>query len=185
MIQPIYLYEHPILRQKAELVTRPEEIQDLVTDLYDTLLHVGGAGLAAPQIGVSKRVILVGHPTERRYLINPVVLRTEGPDVRMLEGCLSVPVEEQPEILRPTYAEVSYVNSRWEAEQHVYQGILARIIMHEIDHLDGKLNFDLAPREWKLRNKKHLRAIHKGLLGSYYPCVTANGILHDPDGEVG
>lgn len=141
---------HPLLLQVAEPVTEfgTAELDRLIADMFDTMAAEAGAGLAAPQIGVSKRVVIFGVESNPRYpdaetvpttvLINPVIEPLGSDLVEDWEGCLSVPG------LRgrvPRYARVRY--SGYDAHgariEHEVAGFHARVVQHECDHLDGIL----------------------------------------------
>lgn len=149
----IIRYPDPRLRKKAEEVNEiDEDIQKLITAMFEAMEEDDGIGLAAPQIGVSRRVIVVSFDDkdfERLALINPVISwLSEGKDV-MEEGCLSVP-GVKAEVERSVDAVVKGMtrNGRWvEITAH---GLLARVLQHEIDHLNGVLFIDrLTGRERK------------------------------------
>lgn len=180
MVQPIRIFGHKDLRKHARKVKLGEDISKEIQDLIDTFKKVGGAGLAAPQIGLDLAVIVVGNSETYRVLINPEILGTEGPDIALPEGCLSVPVSELPIIVRPCYIEVQYYTEAFTRERHVYEAGMARVLFHEIDHLYGKLNFDLAPREWKRKYKRTLRDLEASSLAPFYTCMTADGRTHIP-----
>lgn len=149
----IIRYPDPRLRKKAEEVNEiDEDIQKLITAMFEAMEEDDGIGLAAPQIGISRRVIVVSlddKDFERLALINPVISwLSEGKDV-MEEGCLSVP-GVKAEVERSVDAVVKGMtrNGRWvEITAH---GLLARVLQHEIDHLNGVLFIDrLTGRERK------------------------------------
>ena len=132
----------PVLREKAlpvEIIN--EEIRELVENMIETMYAEGGAGLAAPQVGVSKRIIIVD--TEERgpiVLINPVIIRKSG-ESKEEEGCLSVPNREE-DILRYKKIKVRYqdIDGNWKNGR--YSDLNAVSIQHELDHLDGILFID-------------------------------------------
>lgn len=127
-----------ILTQKSEQVS-VEEVQEIVTDLLDTAnFHIDTcAGLAAPQIGVHKKVIVVRKGNSFFPMINPIIIKKSGRKFVNNEGCLSLEgtrnVERFPTIL------VSYTDRNGKRTTKTYIGILAVIIQHEVDHLHGKL----------------------------------------------
>jgi peptide deformylase len=149
MIKPIYLYGAEVLRQTAA----PADLSDkdgiaaLVQDLKDTLVRADGCGLAAPQIGVSQRVVIVDGDVVadtypylkdfRRTLINPEILEESPEQVTYSEGCLSIPGER--EVVRHDWIEVKYRDLDWHKEKRKFTGFEAEIVQHELDHLEGKL----------------------------------------------
>ena len=157
MIQPIYLYGSEVLRAKAEEVdlTDKEGIATLIQDLKDTLKHSDGCGLAAPQIGVSKRALIVDGTgmTDvydylkdfKRTMLNPVVLEESEKEVDYSEGCLSIP-NEFGIVQRPDYVKVRAQDRHGEWFEVEGRGLTARAFCHEIDHLDGVLFIDKAIR---------------------------------------
>ena len=112
-------------------------IQDLIDDMIETMYDANGVGLAAPQVGILKRVVVIDVGEGPMVLINPEILETSGEQTGS-EGCLSVP-GKAGEVTRPNYVKVKALNE--EMEEVIYEGteLLARAFCHEIDHLDGHL----------------------------------------------
>jgi peptide deformylase len=179
MIQPIYLYGSEILRQKASDadIASKESLRSLVTDLKDTLAHADGCGLAAPQIGVGKRVLIVDG-TEmvdvydylkdfKRVMINPVIVSESPEKVTYSEGCLSIP-NIYADVLRPAKITVEYYNEDLQKVTEVFDKFACRMIQHEMAHLDGDLFIDhVAPIRKKIISKK-LLSIAKGKVSTRY-----------------
>ena len=179
MIRPIYLYGKDVLREVAQNVDIADKdaVSALVADLKDTLVVADGCGLAAPQIGVSSRVVIVDG-TElvdtypelkdfRRTLINPEV--TEESPVKCVysEGCLSVP-GVYADVTRPEAITVRYYDESLQQVEERFEGFACRMVQHELDHLDGKLFVDkVAPIRKKIISKK-LLLISKGLVSTSY-----------------
>lgn len=166
MIQPIYVYGSEVLREVAAEadVSKKEELTRLITDLKDTLAVADGCGLAAPQIGVSLRVLIVdGSVMEdvypylkdfHRCMINPVVLEESGEMCEFNEGCLSVP-GIYADVRRPKAIKLCYVNEKFEKVTEVLDRFACRMVQHEMAHLDGELFVDrVAPIRKKLIAKK-------------------------------
>ena len=141
MILPIYIYGQPVLRKVAEDVT-PEypELKTLIANMFETLDASNGVGLAAPQVGIRKRLVVIDCGDDPIVLINPVVLETRGSQTG-LEGCLSVP-GKTGEVTRPNYAKVKALNENMEEIIVEGEELLARCLLHEIDHLDGIMYVD-------------------------------------------
>lgn len=143
----IVLYGDPVLREKAEKVDEVNrEVKDLVSDLVDTLKVAQGLGLAAPQIGVSKRVFVVDFAAidlsdSMRVFINPEIVESEG-EVELEEGCLSFPGIYQ-KITRPANIRVRALDLNGEQFELQLDGLAARAVLHENDHLNGDLFIDL------------------------------------------
>ena len=179
MIQPIYLYGSEVLRQKAE----PFDLSDkegaaaLLQDLADTLESADGCGLAAPQIGVSKRVVIVDgreladtYPYLKdftRTLINPVVTEESAEKITYQEGCLSVP-GIFCDVVRPKRITVAYHNEKLEPVTETFDNFAARMVQHEMSHLDGDLFTDhVPPIRRKIIAKKLLNISH-GRVSTHY-----------------
>ena len=179
MIRPIFLYGSAVLRQKAEPADlgNKEELKQLVTDLWDTLAASEGCGLAAPQIGVSQRVVVVDGDVMtdvydylkgfKRTFINPVVVEESSEKATYNEGCLSVP-GVYCDVLRPKKIRVEYYDENLEKKEEVFDNFAARMVEHEFSHLDGVIFTDLvAPIRKKLVTKK-LQRIASGKVPTRY-----------------
>lgn len=146
-VRPIVYYGDPVLREKTEKITEIDrEIKDLVRDMIATLKDAGGLGLAAPQVGASKRVFIIDLTsidlTESvKVFINPKILYTSENEVIMEEGCLSFPGIYQ-RIQRPEVVRVKATDLEGKEFTLEASGMLARAIQHENDHLNGVLYID-------------------------------------------
>lgn len=152
MIYPIHLYGLPVLRKVAEDVTPDfEGLEQLIKDMYQTLEASDGIGLAAPQIGISKRILVVDltiledelEPDQqvKMTMLNAQILERSGENETMEEGCLSLPgISEK--VTRKNTIRVRYQNEKFETIESEFSGFLARVIQHEYDHLDGMLFID-------------------------------------------
>ncbi|HHY60242.1 MAG TPA: peptide deformylase [Clostridia bacterium] len=131
----------PTLREKSKAVTKfNTSLAKLLTNLADTMYDADGVGLAAPQIGVLKRVVVVDVGDGLLELVNPEIVEQEGEEIAV-EGCLSIP-GRQGNVKRASRVKVRY-QDRYGNEQWVEgEGLLARALQHEIDHLDGILYID-------------------------------------------
>ena len=131
-----------ILRKTAKEVSEiTPRIEELIDDMFDTMYESCGVGLAAPQVGVRKRIVVIDVGGENPYvLINPVILETSGEQTGP-EGCLSVP-DKSGTVTRPNYAKVKAFDENM--EEYIIEGteLLARCLCHEIDHLDGIMYVD-------------------------------------------
>ena len=179
MIQPIYLYGSGVLREKAAPadLEKKEEISALVQDLKDTLERAEGCGLAAPQIGVSSRVLIVDGREMTdvydylagffRVMINPVIVSESAAQCEYNEGCLSVP-GIYADVRRPESITVEYWNENFEKVTETFDKFACRMIQHEMSHLDGVLFTDLvAPIRRKMITKK-LMNIARGKTATRY-----------------
>ena len=130
-----------ILRAKAKEITEmTPRIEELIDDMFDTMYEANGVGLAAPQVGIRKRLVVIDCGDDPIVLINPGVLETTGSQTA-LEGCLSVP-GKTGEVTRPNYAKVKALNENMEEIIVEGEELLARCLLHEIDHLDGIMYVD-------------------------------------------
>lgn len=139
MLLPISKFLAPVLYKKCEEVeVFDKELTKLVMDMKDTMIKNGGIGLAAPQVGVSKRVIIVTSVTNKDIMavINPVITWQGCQNEKGQEGCLSFPGKSKS-MWRPTMIEVEGYNLSGQKVQFKVEGFQARIFCHEIDHLNG------------------------------------------------
>lgn len=179
MIKPIYVYGSEVLRQKAEEIdiNNKEEVAALVQDLKDTLAHADGCGLAAPQIGVSKRVVIVDGTgmTDvydylkdfKRTFINPVIIKESEKQCEYNEGCLSIP-GIYADVRRPVAIAVEYYNENLEKVTEDFDKFACRMVQHELSHLDGDLFTDhLAPIRKKMYAKKLANISHGKVAARY------------------
>jgi peptide deformylase len=139
----IVKYPDPVLAQPAEPVTEfNDELRKLVSDMFETMHDGQGVGLAAPQVGVSKRLIVIDlsgdkNPEERIVLVNPEIIESEGRQ-NGEEGCLSFP-EIREKVVRAARVKVRAQNEHGEWFEQEGEELLSRCFQHEIDHVDGKL----------------------------------------------
>lgn len=129
------------LRAKAkEIKEMTPRIKELIGDMMETMYDANGVGLAAPQVGIRKRLVVIDVDDRPLVLINPVILETSGEQTGP-EGCLSVP-GKQGTVTRPNYAKVKALNENMEEVIIEGEELLARCLCHEIDHLDGIMYVD-------------------------------------------
>lgn len=142
-----------ILREKAKKVTRFDaSIERLVADLWETMRAAPGVGLAAPQVAIPLRVLVAEYEGQKAALINPEIVKSEGEE-RGTEGCLSIPGYVGEHIRRATKITVKARNEKGSEIKITVEGWFARILQHEIDHLDGILYLD------RLDSKDDLREV--------------------------
>lgn len=179
MILPIYLYGSQILRNENLEVDLQDKdgILKLVEDMKDTLKVADGCGLAAPQVGVNKRVVIVdgrelteSYPELKdffRVMINPVVLEESEETCEYSEGCLSVP-GIYAEVRRPSKIKVEYYDENLQKVVEDFDQFACRMVQHELSHLEGNLFVDnLSPLRRKMLARK-LQAISKGAVQTRY-----------------
>ena len=166
MILPIYTYGMPVLRKESEDIT-PDypELEQLIKDMFETMYHSDGVGLAAPQIGRNIRLVVITlDPLKEDYpeyagfnkvYINPHILEYDDTKTKsMEEGCLSLPGIHEP-VRRPTRILVAYDDEQFQHHEEWVEGYLARVMQHEFDHLDAHLFVDrISPlRKQMVRSK--------------------------------
>lgn len=166
MILPIYTYGMPVLRKESEDIT-PDypELEQLIKDMFETMYHSDGVGLAAPQIGRNIRLVVITlDPLKEDYpeyagfnkaYINPHILEYDDTKTEsMEEGCLSLPGIHEP-VRRPTRILVAYDDEQFQHHEEWVEGYLARVMQHEFDHLDAHLFVDrISPlRKQMVRSK--------------------------------
>ena len=136
----------PVLTKISRPVDKmTPRIQDLITDMLDTMYDAMGVGLAAPQVGILKRIVVIDVGEGPIVLINPEILETSGEQTGD-EGCLSVP-GMAGQVTRPNYVKVKALDVNMEEQIYEGEGLLARAFCHEIDHLDGKMYTELVEGE--------------------------------------
>ena len=161
----VYEYPHPVLKQKAEKVAKvDDEIRSFLDDMLETMYDAAGVGLAAPQVGVSKRIVVidVAHPDEGEernpiYLVNPEIIWHSDEESCQYEGCLSVP-DQSAEVNRYKQVRVQYLDYNGKECEIMAEGLLAIALQHEIDHLDGILYIDRISR---LKRQMLLKKLQK------------------------
>lgn len=142
----VYEYPHPILNKKAERVEKvDDELRKFLDDMLETMYASDGVGLAAPQVGVLKRIIVIDIEQEEKgkqgnplYLVNPEIIWNSGDKEICEEGCLSIP-GQRAEVERFSSIKVRYTDYNGKECEMLGEGFLAVALQHEIDHLDGIL----------------------------------------------
>lgn len=179
MILPIYVYGSQVLRAKAAEVNPAEEenLKGFVEDLIETMHHADGCGLAAPQVGVSKRIAVVdGNELRDRYpelegfhreMINPVIVEASEETSSYEEGCLSIPGVDA-EIVRPKKIKVRYLDADLKETEEEFDNFASRMVQHELDHLDGVVFTDRATPIRKKMIAGKLMSITKGKVRTSY-----------------
>jgi len=153
---PIRVFPDPVLRMPATDVTEfDEELERLVEDMLATMYEAPGVGLAAPQIGVAKRLFVADIGEGPFMMANPEIVATSG-SWTFDEGCLSVPGRFWP-IARPAYAKARGVDIHGEPIEYEGDELMGRVLQHEIDHLGGILLLERLPRRTKKQALRELR----------------------------
>ncbi len=178
MILPVYAYGSPVLRKVAvDIAPGYDGLKDLIENMFETMKAADGVGLAAPQIGLPIRIFVMDarvyaedDPTLasfKKVFINAHVMERGGEEEIIEEGCLSVPNIHE-DILRPGKVHIRYVDENFKPVDEWYEGMVARIIQHEYDHLDGIMFPDLVNPLKKTLLRSKLRDISKGKVAVKY-----------------
>jgi peptide deformylase len=191
-ILPIYLYGTEVLRKKAKAIPRLDHsIIKLMYDLAETMHKANGIGLAATQVGELRRMLVVdlaaiergvteedeekepppGTEAKVLVMINPEIVEAEG-SASMEEGCLSIP-DLRAEVDRPEKISVRYKDANFGEVKMTAEGILARVIQHEADHLDGIMFVDRVGKTRRVLLKSDLKKIEKGEVDTSYPSISS------------
>lgn len=160
----LYEYPHPILRQKCEKVSIVDDgMRAFLDDMLETMYADKGCGLAAPQVGVSKRVVVLDYATEEdeekkpMFLVNPEIIWKSEEKIMFCEGCLSLP-KQSADVERHEKVRVHFTDYHGQEKEVLADGLLAIILQHEIDHLDGILYIDHLSR---LKRERLLKKLEK------------------------
>lgn len=176
MIRPVYLLGRPELRDVTRRIeSDSDELQELIDDMIETMHGASGIGLAAPQVGRGERLFVVDVSAMRESLeeegidvpeqpmvfINASIVDESEESAEFEEGCLSIP-EIHEIVIRPEAVRIRYLNRNFEQQEDEFTGMLARVIQHEYDHVDGVLFIDhLSPLRRRLL-KRRLEEIRSG-----------------------
>lgn len=181
---PIYAYGHPILRKETDEIDADyPELKKLLEDMFETMYHTKGMGLAAPQIGRAIRVFVVDtmqldnderDETSSEFIkevfINPILVEESGKKWEYEEGCLSIP-EVRGNVARQPQLRMEYYNADFQLKDKVFDGITARVIQHEYDHLEGVLFTDHLKPLKKRFVQKQLERISRGQVDANYKMI--------------
>ena len=178
MIKAIYTYGNQVLRKEAEEIDENYEgLPELIKSMFETMENANGVGLAAPQVGLDIRLFVIdATPFDEDYpeakdfkkvFINPILVEESGDEWAFSEGCLSIPGINE-EVMRKSNIVLNYLNEDFEEIEEEFSGILARIIQHEYDHLEGILFIDKLSLLKKQLIKGKLTNIEKGKVSTDY-----------------
>jgi len=162
-IREILVVPHPVLKQVSEPVSEvTDETRALMDDMLETMYAAPGIGLAAIQVGVPKRIIVMdlareGEEPQPRYFVNPEILWASEETAPYEEGCLSIP-DIYDEVERPAQVKLRYVNYQGEQVEEDAEGLFAVCIQHEMDHLEGVLFIDHLSR---LKREQAIKKVKK------------------------
>ena len=182
MIFPIYAFGHPVLKKKAiDVVLDTNILTPIITDMYETMYHCKGVGLAAPQVGLSIRLFVIdssklNDDDERKdkseegikeVFINAEMIEERGEIISLEEGCLSIP-NIYGHVEREKTIKIRYYNAKLELQEKEFTGFTARVIQHEYDHIEGILFVEKLKPLKKQMIKRKLEDIKKGDIRSRY-----------------
>jgi peptide deformylase len=181
MILPILAFGQPLLRQVASPIDKNyPDLTQLISNMYETMYSANGVGLAAPQIGLSIRLIVVDtkpfgndYPDGKNFkevIINPIILEYSGNDRTFNEGCLSVP-EIREDVIRKEIIVMEYYDQDFNFHSKEFSGICSRVLQHEYDHLEGILFVDKVSPLKKMLIKRTLSDISKGKVEHNYNMI--------------
>ena len=146
----------PVLNKNCRQVTDfNERLWQLLDDMHETLTESGGVGLAAPQIGILRRVVIMDYEDNYYELVNPVIVKKSG-NQRVLEGCLSCPGQNCV-LNRPEKVTVKGFNRNGEPVKYLFSGFYAKLACHELDHLDGITILDIKEKFYDPKTDKNLK----------------------------
>ena len=185
MILPILAYGNPVLKKKAKNISNDFiNLNEFIENMWETMNNANGVGLAAPQVGLSFRIFIVDTSpfadsesmnkdefelvsSFKKVFINPVIINETGNKWDFNEGCLSIP-EVRADVKRPETILIKYFDEEFKQHQHSFNGIIARVVQHEYDHIEGVLFTDkISPLKRKLLKGK-LIDISKGKIKTDY-----------------
>ena len=179
MILPIVAYGDPVLKRKAEDISKDyPQFDTLLGNMFETMYNAFGVGLAAPQIGLSIRLFIIDTTpfsededlTQeeqnalkgfKRVFINAKILKEEGDEWAFNEGCLSIP-DVREDVFRQPKITIEYVDENFKLQTEIFEGLIARVIQHEYDHIEGILFTDKLSSLKKRLIKGKLANISKG-----------------------
>lgn len=185
MILPIVAYGDPVLKKKAKDITKDyPKLDELIDNMWDTMYNAYGVGLAAPQIGLPIRMFMIDPApfaedeelsekeqeqlkNMRKVFINPQILEEDGEEWAFGEGCLSIP-EVREDVFRKPEIRIEYFDENWEKHTDTFDGLAARVIQHEYDHIEGILFTDKLSSLKKRLIKNKLANISKGKINVEY-----------------
>ncbi|WCL82254.1 peptide deformylase [Saprospira sp. CCB-QB6] len=179
----IYAYGHPVLRKECEEIENNSKgLEELIENMWETMYHAGGMGIAAPQVGQSLRLFLVdtlqldeeknGEKGLKEVFINPIIIEEAGKPWTYEEGCLSIP-DIHGKVKRKAQVRIEYYDQNFELKEKVFDGLNARVIQHEYDHIEGVLFTDYLTPLKKRMLKKRLDKIQTGDIPRRYKMVFA------------
>jgi peptide deformylase len=188
MILPIVAYGNPVLKKKSVEISKDyPKLEELIKNMFETMYNAHGVGLAAPQIGLPIRLFIVDATpfaqdedlskeeqeqlkNFKKVFINPVITEESGVEWDFNEGCLSIP-DVREDVFRKPNIKISYLNENFEPQEEELDGLAARVVQHEYDHIEGILFTDKLSSFKKRLIKGKLASIEKGKIDVEYRMV--------------
>lgn len=180
---PVYIYGHPVLRRETTPVTKEyPDLLKLIDDMFETMYAAEGCGLAAPQVGLGIKLVVIDadvlkdqYPEckdRKLVLINPEIDILDGEEVTRAEGCLSLPGLSE-NVGRIEHIRLRWLDENFVAHEEEMSGFLSRCVQHEVDHLNGKVYIDHVSTTRKLLIRNKLRNLMEGKFSCDYKVKTA------------
>ena len=191
MIRPIVAYGATVLKKKSENISKEyPNLSKLIEDMWETMYASKGVGLAAPQIGLSVRIFVIDTKPFasddeldsaeaktleffKKVFVNPQIIKEEGDSWSFNEGCLSIP-EVREDVNRKEKITIQYRDEKFKLHTEILDGLAARVVQHEYDHIEGILFTDHLSSLKKRLIKNKLTSISKGLITVDYPMKFPN-----------
>lgn len=180
---PIYIYGHPVLRRETVAINKDyPDLQKLIDDMFETMYAAEGCGLAAPQVGLSIKLVVIDADVlkedfpecadRKLVLINPELEILDGETCSRSEGCLSLPGLSE-NVDRVEHIRLRWLDENFQEHEEEMSGFLARCVQHELDHLNGKVYMDHVSSTRKLLIRNKLRNLVDGKVNCDYKIKTA------------
>ncbi|MCM1310166.1 MAG: peptide deformylase [Bacteroides sp.] len=180
---PVYIYGHPVLRRETVAVTKEyPELPKLIDDMFETMYAAEGCGLAAPQVGLSIKLVVIDADVlkdqfpecagRKMVLINPEIEVLGGEEISRSEGCLSLPGLSE-NVDRVEHIRLRWLDENFTPHEEEMSGFLSRCVQHEVDHLNGKVYMDHVSTTRKLLIRNKLRNLMDGKFSCDYKVKTA------------
>lgn len=181
MVLPVTAYGHPVLRKVSKEIDKDyPKLDEFIENMFETMYYSDGIGLAAPQVNKSIRIFIIdATPYQedlpevlnlKKVFLNPRIIEEEGDEKLMSEGCLSIPGIRE-DVSRRHKVHIQYYDRDWNFKDEWYDGMLARIIQHEYDHLEGTLFTDKLSNMRKTMLRTRLSNISKGKVDVDYKMI--------------
>ncbi|WP_212113159.1 peptide deformylase [Candidatus Shikimatogenerans silvanidophilus] len=161
MILPILIYNNYTLRKKSENVKIGYNLKKLINNMFETMYNANGIGLASSQIGININLFIIDLFKKKKIFINSKIIKEYGKKKEYKEGCLSFPGINNKNIYRKSKILLEFYDENWKKNIKNFKGILARVIQHEYDHINGILFIDFLSKKEKKEIKNNIKKINK------------------------